>query len=233
MLKRFFALLLAVGLSGALFAADADLNSDGKGRRSRNGRQTRERGSRRGRRGGQQGFGGSMFARFKAEEEIKNKFPKEYAEAEKQLFEAEAKLRELAKKAKVDLPETTASKLRVLKHKQPGDFSRIISEQDGRKAFGDMMKLAGENGVELMPQGMRGRHPGMRGEREDGPRGSEMREGGERQRRSGRVDFNKLRKLYPEEMKKLDELRRSDPEAFRKGLRELNDKMKKDTVKAE
>ena len=92
-----------------------------------------------------------------------------------------------------------------------------------------MMKLAGENGVELMPQGMRGRHPGMRGERE----GGEMREGGERQCRSGRVDFNKLRKLYPEEMKKLDELRRSDPGAFRKGLRELNDKMKKDTVKAE
>ncbi|MBO5991181.1 MAG: polysaccharide biosynthesis protein [Lentisphaeria bacterium] len=79
--------------------------------------------------------------------------------------------------------------------------------------FTGLRELAQANGIEM--GGMNG--PRRGGRPEAGPEG--MR--GESSRRSGRVNMNKLRRDYPEEMKKLEELRKSDPEAFRKGLREL------------
>ena len=225
-MKRFFALLMVALFSTAVFAAEAQ---EGNFNPERGGRGDRRQGGmrRRGGMGSRGMFGGmSLFQRFKAEQDISQKFPQEYAEAEKQLFEAEAKLKELAKKAKVELPDSMEGKLRELKHKQPEAFAKIVSEEDNRKAMRDAMQLAKDNGIELF-SGMRG---GMRGGR---PEGGERPAPEQERRRSGRVNFDKLRKLYPEEMKKLDELRTSDPQAFRDGLRELNRKMESEQKKSE
>ena len=214
-MKRFFALLIAAALSIPLFAAeDAPEAPMRGGRRDRRGGM----GMMRGGRGGAPGFfgGASMLQRFKAEEEISKKFPKEYAEIEKQLFEAEQKLKELAQKAKVTIPESVESKIRTLKHKQPEAFAKIASEEDRRKAAADLMKLAKENDIELFPAMNR-----MRGERPERPERAARPES----RRPQRVDFNKLRKLYPQEMKEIEALRSSDPKAFREGLQKLVKKM--------
>ena len=213
-MKRFFALLIAAALSIPLFAAEDAPENPMRGRRDRRGGM----GMMRGGRGGAPGFfgGASMLQRFKAEEEISKKFPKEYAEIEKQLFEAEQKLKELAQKAKVTIPESVESKIRTLKHKQPEAFAKIASEEDRRKAAADLMKLAKENDIELFPAMNR-----MRGERSERPERAARPEG----RRPQRVDFNKLRKLYPQEMKEIEALRSSDPKAFREGLQKLVKKM--------
>ena len=208
-MKRFYALLFASLLSFTLAAAEDSPDN----LRSRGGREGRPGMRRRGGMGGGF-FGTSMLQRFKAEKEISQKFPKEYAEAEKQLFEAEAKLRELAKKAKVTLQDSMESKLRDLKHKQPEAFAKIVSEEDNRKAGQEIMALAKDNGIELF-SGMRFRR------RPD----NEQKASEPARRRVKRVDFNKLRKLYPEEIKKIEALRASDPKAFQDGLRELNNKM--------
>ena len=222
-MKRIFALLLAAGLSVSLFAAEEGDNF----RQGRNRRGGERRGMNMGEMNGgmrrRSGFGGgffgggSMLQRFKAEQEISQKFPKEYAEAEKQLFEAEQKLRELAQKAKVTLPDSMESKIRTLKHKQPEAFAKIAAEEDGRKAMTEAMKLAKDNGIELFPAMNRMRP----GNGEPRPERAERPEG----RRSGRVNFSKLRKQYPEEMKKLESLKQSDPKAYAAGLRELVKKM--------
>ena len=219
MMKRIFALLLVAGLSMSLFAAENAEDSN-PGRNRRRGGERREMNGGMRRRGGFGGGffgGGSMLQRFKAEQEISRKFPKEYADAEKQLFEAEQKLKELAQKAKVTIPESVESKIRTLKHKQPEAFAKIASEEDRRKAAADLMKLAKENDIELFPA-MNRMRPGSgepRTERVERPEG----------RRSGRVNFSKLRKLYPEEMKKLESVKQSDPKAYTAGLRELVKKM--------
>lgn len=219
MVKKMLAALLALGIIGGVSAAEND------GAFSREGRQRTEMRGSRGRRNGRgdRGFGSQMmrmnpFARFKAEEEIRQKFPKELEEAQKQLIEAEKKIAELAKKAKVDLPESYEGKLRQLQAKQPAEFGKLVAEENPRKAMAGIRELAKANGIEFggMNAPRRGGRPefGREGAREDAPR------------RSGRVDMNKLRRMYPEEMAKLDELRKSDPEAFRNGLRELVRKSK-------
>ncbi len=140
----------------------------------------------------------------------RQKFPKELDEALKQLAEAEKKVAELAKKAKVELPESNESKLRQIQAKKPAEFAKLVNEEDFRKAFMGLRDLAQEAGVEF---------GGMMGPRQRGPRGAEgaRPDGG---RRRG-PDMGKLRRMYPEEMKKLEALRREDPAAFRKGLTEL------------
>ena len=225
-MRRFFALLSVFVITSAVFAAEeqnGDFNPERSGRGDARRSGMRRRG---GMGGGRIFFGGmSMLQRFKAEQDISRKFPNEYAEAEKQLFEAEAKLKELAKKAKVDLPNSIEGKLRELKHKQPEAFARIVADEDNRKAMMDVMKLAKDNGLELFPN-MRG------GDRRGRPEADKPAQAPEK-RRTGRVNFEKLRKLYPEEMKKLDELRTSDPQAFRDGLRDLNKKMESEQINSE
>ena len=175
-----------------------------------------------GRNGRAGGFGGMMarmnpLARFKAEEEIRQKFPKELEEALKQLAEAENKVAELAKKAKVKLPESNDSKLRQLQAKAPAEFAKLLNEEDFRKVFMGLRELAKTNGIEF----------GGMGSRQRGPRGPEGAPGAENApRRRGPVDMARLRRMYPEEMKKLDEIRSSDRDAYRKGLMELIRKSK-------
>lgn len=212
MTRRIIAAVLAFGIAGAVTAAENEEMPSREGRRAgmnmRGGRGF-------GRNGRAGGFGGMMarmnpLARFRAEEEIRQKFPKELDEALKQLAEAEKKVAELAKKAKVELPESNDSKLRQIQAKKPAEFAKLVKEEDFRKVFTGLRELAEEVGVEF---------GGMMGPRQRGPRGPEGARP-ESSRRRG-PDMARLRRMYPEEMKKLEELRREDPAAFRKGLMEL------------
>ena len=153
-------------------------------------------------------------------------FPLGITTVECKLFEAEEAMRALAKKAKVELPDSIESKIRTLKQKQPQGFAELLEEEDPRAAAAKLMNLAKESGVELFPAGMMNRRrPGMD---KEAPAQKEQS-----MRRPGRVvNMAKLRKLYPEEMQKLEELRTSDPAAYKAGLVELSKKMKKDAKKA-
>lgn len=211
MLKSILALLMAAVIAIPAFAEPEDMPS--RDRRS-------QRSGQRGRRNAPGfGRGGNMLQRFKAEQDIADKFPEEYAKIEKELMEAERKFNELAKKAKVTVPESFESKIRTLKHKQPKEFAELLKEEDPRAAAGKLMKLAKDNDIELFPMNRRPKNMDK-----DAPAAVQKEKNN--MRRSGRVDFAKLRKEYPEEMKELEALRKTDPEAFRKGLRELNKKMK-------
>lgn len=219
MMKKLFLFLVALGMSATLCAAEGDETPAGT--RGRGGRDGRPGMRRRGEFG--QGMARvSPLARFKAEKEMSRKFPKEFAEAEKQLLEAEKKIQELAKKAKVDLPVSFESKMRELKSKQPAAFDKLLEEQDFRKAARDMRELAKANGIDLgmqggRPRGMMG--PGMRERGGDAAPQAPMRRRG--------PSISRLRRLYPAEMAKLEELRKTDPAAYRAGIAKLNEQMEK------
>ena len=221
--KRMIAAIMALGIAGAVTAAETDMPPVREGRRAG----MNMRGGRGFGRNG--GFGGGMMARmnplarFKAEEEIRQKFPKELEEALKQLAEAEKKVAELARKAKVELPESNESKLRQIQAKKPAEFAKLVNEEDFRKAFMGLRELAKANGIEFGGMGPRQRGP-------RGPEGAPRAENAPRRR--GPVDMARLRKMYPEEMKKLDEIRSSDRDAYRKGLMELIRKSKEQKSEA-
>lgn len=178
------------------------------GRRQMNG--NRERGNRRQAGGNRMMRGGMMggLANFIAEEEIRAKFPKEFAELEKSALELDKKQAELAAKAGVKLQETMESKLRKLRAADPAGFTAVIAEikKNPRGGFSKMMELAKKHKIELFSRPGGGRQlppPPAAG------------------RNIGRPDFRKLRQLYPEEMKKYEELRREKPAEARKILEEL------------
>ena len=225
MLKSILALLTVAALAVPGFAEESEMQNRDRRPGGRQGGQWR--------RGGMPGIGrggSSMLQRFKAEKDIAAKYPEEFAKIEKQLFEAEQKLNELAQKAKVTLPGSIESKIRTLKHKQPQAFDELLKTEDPREAAGKLMKLAKENDVELFPAGM------MRGRRRDRGEEGQARPERNNMRRPAKINFAKLRKLYPEEMAKIEALRESDPAAFRAGVRELTKQMnskKAQTQKAE
>ena len=160
------------------------------------------------------GFGGMMFNRTLREGEIQAKFPKEYEAAAKQLVEAEAKLRELAKKAKVELPADMNSTYRELRLKDPAGFAeveKLLKSQDRderRKGMEKMRALAEKNGIKLPGPGMGGgmgfRRPGGEG-RDGGPRGGD----GPRMRDNNPRQIRLVREKFPEEFKKVNELRQA------------------------
>ena len=177
------------------------------GRRQMNG--NRERGNRR-QAGGNRMRNGMMggLANFIAEEDIRAKFPKEFAELEKSALELDKKQAELAAKAGVKLQETMESKLRKLRAADPAGFTAVIAEikKNPRGGFSKMMELAKKHKIELFSR------PGG---------GRQLPQPPAAGRNIGRPDFRKLRQLYPEEMKKYEELRREKPAEARKILEEL------------
>ena len=170
-----------------------------------------DRGGQRGNWGGPGGFGGMMFNRTLREGEVQAKFPKEYEAAAKQLIEAEAKLRELAKKAKVDLPADMNSTYRELRLKDPAGFAEIEKllksrEWDERRQGMEKMRaLAEKNGIKL---------PGPNFRRPGGP-GGDGRDGGSRGGDGPRMRDNNTRQIrlvrekFPEEFKKVRELQQA------------------------
>lgn len=171
-----------------------------------------------GMRGGM-GFGGMMFNRVNKEAEIQKKFPEEFAKAVKQLIEAENKLQELAKKAKVELPADNNHVLRQLKMKAPAEFAEIetkLKERETmREGFDKLRALAEKHNLKLS-FGM-----GM-GARFGGPNAPEPpRDRAPQGRRNDVAKINAVRERFPEEWKKVLELRKSNPAEARKLTREL------------
>ena len=110
-------------------------------------------GMRRGGFGGGMMMGGGMLGRIIKENEIQQKFPKEYAELVKQLIDAENKLQELAKQAKVELPTDNNHVYRQLKLKAPAEFAaiekKLASRETMREAFGELRALAEKHNLKL------------------------------------------------------------------------------------
>ena len=163
-----------------------------------------------GQRGGQRpNWAAMLYGRTLREGEIQAKFPKEYEAAARQMLEAEAKLRELARKAKVELPADNNSLCRELRFKDPAGFAEVEkllkSPETSREGMEKMRALAEKNGIKLAG-GMGG---GMR------RGGGEGRDGGQRGNEGPRMRDNTarligtVREKFPEEYKKWNELRQA------------------------
>ena len=155
--------------------------------------------------------------RAEAEAQIKEKFPAEYAEIEKLRAEADAKLRELAKKAGIEIPKTFAEQMAELKEKYPKEMAEIeeLQKTDRMAAFRKMRELAEKAGIAL-PFGRPGQGPGRMGGRGDVPG-----EDAPRMRANPMQQLRQLRQKFPKEMAEVEELRRTDPAAARAKMQEL------------
>ena len=163
-------------------------------------------------------MGNMRNPRAAAEAELKTKYPAEYAEIEKQRILAENKLEELAKKANVKLPATAESirlKMEELKNsgKYKAEFEEIekLRTSDPRAAFMKTRELMAKAGIE-MPEMRRSGMMGAADSEVTVPRSS---------RENPMRRIMELRRKYPEEMKKLDAIRRENPKAYRDGVMEL------------
>ncbi len=165
--------------------------------------------------------------RAEAEAQLKQKYPTEYAEIEKLRAEADTKLKELAKKAGVEIPKTYAEQLAELKEKYPKEMAEIeeLRKTDRMGAMRKMRELAEKAGIQLSfgrPGGMGG-GPGM------GPGGPGGREDGEQATTAPRMNpmqqLRELRRKFPKEMAAIEELRKTDPEAARAKIQELSAKL--------
>ncbi len=185
----------------------------------------RERGGREGR-GGERGWRGGNRgnSRSAVEAKLKTDFASEYAEVTKLRIEAENKLEALAKKAKVTLPTDWNSyqlKLEALRlsGKYKAEFEKIddlMKKGDFRTAFMETSQIAKKEGIESPSFGPRGGREGWNREGRGGP--GEHARGG---RENPLQKLREVRKKYPEEVKKLEAIRRDDPRAYRDGLRKL------------
>lgn len=208
-----FTLVLVSGLS--VFAAENDGGRGGFQRGSRGEGQRAERGFRGGFQRGGQNRNMMMRNQFFVEVEIAKKFPAEYAEVDKLREEYEAKLAELAKKAEVQLPESRDSAFRKLHKAYPAEFAAAVEKMKSspREGFMALNELAKKAGIDLFGAMRGGNRPGGHGQmRPEAPAGS---------REFKRPDMAALRRNYPEEMKKYDELRRTDAAKARELLVEI------------
>ncbi len=200
-------------------ASEASVTLPGSSRGNRGGRHG-AMGPRGGMPGGGMGIpGGMRNPRASVEAELKAKYPAEYAEIEKQRMAVENKLEELAKKANVKLPATAESiRLKLEELKISGKFKAEFEEieklraSNPRAAFEKTRELMTKAGIE-MPETGRGGRLGS------------IENGDAVPARSSRVNpmrrIMELRRKYPEEMKKLDALRREDPDGYRDGVMAL------------
>ena len=131
--------------------------------------------------------------------------------------EADAKLRELAKKAGVEIPKTFAEQMAELKEKYPKEMAEIeeLQKTDRMAAFRKMRELAEKAGIAL-PFGRPGQGPGRMGGRGDVPG-----EDAPRMRANPMQQLRQLRQKFPKEMAEVEELRRTDPAAARAKMQEL------------
>lgn len=165
------------------------------------------------------GFGMMGNQRAEAEKQIKEKFPKEYDEIVKAREQAEEKLQALAQKADVKLPltqEAMMKKMAGIRTKYQAEFEEIrkMRQSDPQGAMERSAEIFRREGIE-MPR--MGRFNAPDGDRNGPP---QARRGNARQDMQKKIAL--IRKAYPEEMKKLDELRKEDPGKFREELRKLS-----------
>lgn len=228
MKRSLFSTVLCAALIGFSAAAFADTTEGGSAASGNGGQRGQRWGGRRGGMGGGQrwggprgggmggqrwgggqrrggmGFGGMILGRISKESEIQQKFPKEYAEIAKQLIDAENKLQELAKKAKVELPVDNNNVYRQLKTKAPAEFAEIetkLKERETmREGFEKLRALAEKHNLKLafgFGMGMR------RG-------GGEMQQSGQRpqMRRNEAAKIRAVREKFPKEWEQVRNLQR-------------------------
>ena len=150
-------------------------------------------------------------ARVKAEDEIKAKFPQEYAALEQERKALEDKFQALAEKAGVKLPQTLEAQERKMKefqekHKKELQEIFELFRTDPKAASEKLRALYKAEGIEV-PTFMN----------RDFQRAPEKN----RNARVRKPDFSGLEKAYPEEYKKVQELQRKNPKEGRKALLEL------------
>jgi len=175
--------------------------------------------------GRERGRGINPMTQLIIDGKIRKAFPQEFDAVNRELCAVEEKLEKLAERAGVKYPLNFNAQLHKLRVAAPEKMAEIelMAAEDPRGAFRAINELAKEHGLEIAAPGMRGRRGGERPGR--GPRG-----GGEEKlepRRIATPPLRKLREEFPEEMKRYDELRQEDPEAAKKLLLELNDRLKK------
>ena len=141
-----------------------------------------------------------------------------YAKIQKEIADANAKLAELAKKAEVELPDTTeqqkAKTLEFLdKEKDAIDKLLETDKTDSATAMRSFNELAEKNNISLMPAGGRGmgaQQPGGRNANRGGANTSVIRQ---------------IQEKFPEEYAEVQKLRESDPAAYREKMRDLQQKL--------
>jgi len=180
-------------------------------------------GDRGGRRGGMNPLG-----QFSAESEIAEKFPEDYAKVSAELSAAENKMAKLAERAGVEYRVSLSTQLRELRAKAPARFAEVerLAKESPMEAWRELMQLAKDENVKLsMPFGRGGRGPGgpggPGGRGHGGPGGN-----GEMRRVNAPPPMGRLREAFPEEMKRYESLRDSDPKAAETLLRGLVEQLK-------
>ena len=153
----------------------------------------------------------SSASRIIAIETAREKFPAESAELDKSILAAEEKYAELAKNAGTELQPTLELNLLKLRNADPAGYAEAIKalKENIRTGAPKLAELAKKHNIELVPR-----------------RNISMREGRNipapsANRNINRVSISKLRSNFPEEMKKYDELKTSNPEEAKKLLSEL------------
>ena len=180
-------------------------------------------GDRHGRGGGRGGM--NPLGQFAAESEISAKFPEEYAKVSAELSAAEGKMVKLAERAGVEYRVSFVTQLRELRAKAPDRFAEVerLAKESPMEAMRELMKLARDENVKLsMPFGRGGRGPGG-GDRHG--RGGD-RQAGELRKVQAPPPMGKLREVFPEDMKRYESLRDSDPQAAERLLRELVERLR-------
>ena len=169
------------------------------------------------RNGFNRGFNGGMRQnpRAEAEKKLKELYPAEYAEVQKLRDDAEKKLQELAKKANITLPaapKSMSERMDELKKKYPKEMAEYeeLQKTDRRAAFAKLRTLLEKEGVTFGPQG----------------RNQEAR-----MRENPNNKLREARNKYPEDWKKIQEVRKSDPAKARTMTRELLQKYNKESGK--
>ena len=223
LLKICCAGMLGAGAMAICFAEDMPTENfrEMRQRGQRGQRGQRQRGQRGMRGQGMQGMGGmprmrmDMFGldRLTKESAIRAKFPAEMAELEKAKAELDAKYKALAAKAGVEIAETYEDKMRKLRAADAAAFDAAVAKwgEDRRIAMKELRELAVKHNIELFPA-----------RRKEGENGKPAAPAPDFRR--SRPNIGALRRKYPEEMKKYEELREKDPKAARTFLMELMEK---------
>ena len=155
--------------------------------------------------------------RAEAEKKLKELYPKEYAEVQKLRDDAEKKLQELAKKANITLPalpKSMSERMEELKKKYPKEMAEYeeLQKTDRRAAWAKIRALMEKEGMTFGPRG------------ENNRQATPMRENPNRK-------LKEVQKKYPEEWKKIMQIRKSDPAKARTMTIELLRKYEKESKK--
>ena len=135
------------------------------------------------------------------------------------------KLTELAGKAKVTLPDTPELLLRKLEAADQAGCAEAVklAGDDPRAAMRKINEIAEKAGISLMPSGMRRRFGGRDAAEKSAAAPPQMRE-------NPMARLRELQRQYPEEMKQIAELRKSDPKKANEMLRDLEVRSKEEAV---